>query len=104
MLIDTALIAVVLFSLWKWNRVGAGILVGLFAIVDIAYFSANMTKVPDGGWFPLLVGFVAFTALTTWARGRQLMINRMRESAMPVKVFVKSAASSPRGCPAPPCS
>lgn len=94
MLVDTFLLAVVLFSLWHWNKLWAGFLVALFFLVDIAYFSANLTKVPDGGWFPLFVGFVAFTLLTTWARGRFLMIERMRESAMPVKIFVKSAVNS----------
>jgi KUP system potassium uptake protein len=94
MAIDTCLLAVVLFHLWRWNRIGAGILIAAFGLVDLAYFSANLTKVPDGGWFPLLIGFIAFTLLTTWARGRQLMIDRMREVAMPVKVFVQSAVSS----------
>jgi KUP system potassium uptake protein len=94
MLIDTFLIAVVLFSLWKWNRVAAGALLAIFFVVDIAYFSANMTKVPDGGWFPLLVGVVAFTLLTTWAQGRKLMIGRMNEGSMPVGIFIKSAANS----------
>jgi KUP system potassium uptake protein len=94
MTIDSFLLAVVLFSLWKWNRfLAVGLLAMLFS-VDLAYLAANLTKIPDGGWFPLLVGLVAFTLLTTWARGRQLMIARMRESAMPVQVFIKSAASS----------
>ncbi len=53
-----------------------------------------MTKVPDGGWFPLLVGVVAFTLLTTWAQGRKLMIGRMNEGSMPVSIFIKSAANS----------
>src|SRR3546814_20684096 len=53
-----------------------------------------MTKIPDGGWFPLLVGLVIFTLLTTWAKGRQLMLDRMREAAMPIPVFVASAANS----------
>ena len=53
---------------------------------------ANLIKVPDGGWFPLLVGLFAFTLLTTWARGRQLMIKRMNEAAMPAEIFIKSAA------------
>ena len=94
MLIDTFLIAVVLFNLWKWNRLWAGLVVGVFLLVDLAYFSANMTKVPDGGWVPLLIGVVAFTLLTTWAKGRQLMIDRLREAAMPIKVFIQSAATS----------
>ncbi len=94
MAIDTCLLAVVLYQLWGWNRWMAGALIAIFAVIDFAYFGANLTKVPDGGWFPLLIGFIAFTLLTTWARGRALMINRMREAAMPVKVFVRSAVSS----------
>jgi KUP system potassium uptake protein len=94
MFIDTVLIAVVLFQLWRWNRIAAGLLLAVFFIVDIAYFGANLTKVPEGGWVPLLIGFVAFTLLTTWAKGRKLMINRMNEAAMPIGVFIKSAANS----------
>jgi KUP system potassium uptake protein len=69
-------------------------LLAIFFIVDIAYFAANLTKVPEGGWFPLLIGIIIFTLLTTWARGRQLMLERMREASMPVEIFVKSAANS----------
>jgi KUP system potassium uptake protein len=94
MFIDTCLLAVVLFSLWKWNKWLAGGVLGLFFLVDTAYFAANLTKVPDGGWFPLLVGVIAFTLLTTWAKGRALMRERMREAAMPIKVFVSSACNS----------
>ncbi len=94
MFIDTCLLTVVLFSLWNWRPAVALPLLAIFFIVDIAYFAANLTKVPDGGWFPLLIGLVAFTLLTTWARGRQLMLARMREAAMPVEIFVKSAANS----------
>ncbi|WP_246350969.1 potassium transporter Kup [Sphingobium boeckii] len=94
MFIDTCLLAVVLFSLWHWNRFVAALAITVFFIVDLAYFAANLTKVPDGGWFPLLVGLFAFTMLTTWAKGRKLMIERLREAAMPIKVFITSAASS----------
>jgi KUP system potassium uptake protein len=94
MLIDAVLIAVVLFNLWKWNRWLAGALLALFFTVDIAYFSANLLKVPDGGWFPLLIGAVAFTLLTTWAKGRKLMIDRMQEASLPMEIFIKSAAGS----------
>ncbi|MFC7497763.1 potassium transporter Kup [Enterovirga sp. GCM10030262] len=94
MFIDTCLLAIVLLSLWKWKPWLAIPLLAVFFIVDGAYFAANLTKVPDGGWFPLLVGLVVFTLLTTWARGRQLMLARMREASMPVEIFVKSAASS----------
>jgi KUP system potassium uptake protein len=94
MFIDTCLLAVVLFSLWKWKPWLAIPLLALFFLVDIAYFAANLAKVPAGGWFPLFIGLVIFTLLTTWARGRQLMLRRMREASMPVEIFVKSAANS----------
>ncbi len=94
MLIDNCLLAVVLFNLWNWKKRYAIPLLALFFAVDLAYFAANLTKVPDGGWFPLLVGLVIFTLLTTWSKGRKLMIARLRESAMPIKIFIDSAATS----------
>ena len=56
MMIDTCLLAVVLFRLWQWTEMAASRLLALFFLVDGAYLAANLTKVPDGGWFPLLVG------------------------------------------------
>ncbi len=94
MLIDSVLIAVVLREMWKWNRWLVGVLLALFFFVDFSYLSANLIKIPDGGWFPLLVGAVAFTFLTTWAKGRKLMIDRMNEASLPMEIFIKSAASS----------
>ena len=94
MFIDGCLLAVVLLSLWRWSRWIALPLLALFFIVDIAYFAANLTKVPDGGWFPLVVGLLIFTMLTTWARGRRLLKDRMRDGAMPLDVFVPSAANA----------
>jgi len=94
MLIDTCLLAVVLRRLWNWPIWTAAPLLTLFFLVDGAYFTANMTKIVSGGWFPLLAGFIIFTVLTTWSKGRQLMIARMREGAMPIKVFIQSAATA----------
>lgn len=94
MFIDTCLLAVLLLSIWKWKRWLVMPLLALFFIVDTAYFTANLTKVPSGGWVPLVIGLIVFTFLTTWSRGRKLMMERMREAAMPVKVFISSAATS----------
>ena len=94
MFIDTCLLAVVLFKLWEWSKTLSVIILAVFFTVDTAYLASNLTKVPDGGWFPLLVGLIAFTMLTTWAKGRKLMMERMREAAMPIKIFVSSAATS----------
>ena len=94
MLIDSILISVVLRQMWNWNRFAVAGLVALFFLVDFSYLSANLLKVPQGGWFPLLVAAIAFTLLTTWAKGRQLMIARLTEMSLPMKVFVKSAVPS----------
>lgn len=94
MFIDTCLLGVALTRLWNWPLYAAAPLLSLFFLVDGAYLSANLTKVPDGGWFPLMIGLIVFTFLTTWSKGRQLMMDRLREAAMPIKVFITSAANS----------
>jgi KUP system potassium uptake protein len=94
MFIDTCLLAVVLFALWKWNRWLAGGLLALFFLFDAAYFSANLLKVPSGGWFPLMIGFIAFTFLTTWAKGRKLLHRQLKQGDIPIQLFIKSAAHS----------
>jgi KUP system potassium uptake protein len=93
MVITSLMVGILVFTIWKWNRWAAGLLVGAFLIVDGAYFASNVTKIPDGGWFPLLVGACAFTVLTTWATGRRLLRERLFESAMPLDLFIKTAAS-----------
>ena len=94
MFITTCMMTVLVTRVWKWPMWVAVPMFTVFFSIDTLYFASNLTKIPDGGWFPLLIGAVAFTLLTTWAKGRQLMIARMREAAMPLKVFVKSAAQS----------
>ena len=94
MLLDTCLLAVLVTLVWRWKWWFAAPVIGVFFLVDGAYFGANLMKVPDGGWFPLLVGAFAFTLLTTWAKGRRLMRARMSEMGLPLEIFAKSARSS----------
>jgi KUP system potassium uptake protein len=94
MLIDTFLLTVVLFHLWKWSRWVAIPVLAVFFMLDGAYLSANFTKIPDGGWVPLMMGLAIFTLLTTWSRGRALMRQNMAEGTIPMEVFAKSAHSS----------
>jgi len=94
MLITTAMLGVLVFQVWKWNRLLATATIGTFLAVDGTFFASNITKIPDGGWFPLLVAAVSFTVLTTWAKGRALMRARLQESALPLAVFVKSTSMS----------
>ena len=94
MLITTVMLGVLVFQVWKWNRALATATIGLFLVVDGTYFASNITKIPDGGWFPLLVALVSFTVLTTWARGRQLLREQLASSALPLPVFIKSVGKS----------
>lgn len=94
MLIDNVLLAVVLLRLWHWKPIFAVPLLALFFAVDGLYLAANLTKVPDGGWVPLLMGVVVFILLTTWSRGRALLRKNMSAAGIPLDVFTKSAHSS----------
>jgi KUP system potassium uptake protein len=94
MTIDTCLMGVLLIAVWKWKWWYAVPLTLVFFLVDGAYFTSNMTKVPEGGWFPLLIAAFAFTLLTTWAKGRRLMKARMAEVGLPLDIFAKSGRNS----------
>lgn len=94
MFISTCMVAVLIRRVWHWPLAAVVPFVAAFLFIDGMYFSSNLTKVPDGGWFPLLVAIIVFLLLTTWAAGRKLMLQRMREGAMPIKVFIGSAANS----------
>ncbi|WP_443193010.1 potassium transporter Kup [Novosphingobium sp. KACC 22771] len=94
MMIDNFLLAVMLFAVWKWAKWLAIPLLVIFTLLDFGYLSANLTKIPDGGWVPLVMGLAIFTLLTTWSKGRALMRASMAEGTIPFEVFAKSAHSS----------
>jgi KUP system potassium uptake protein len=90
MLISTILLALVMTLLWGWKGRRTALLLALFLIVDTAFFLANASKIPYGGWFPLAVALVVYVILTTWKKGRTLLMERLREEAMPVDDFLAS--------------
>lgn len=99
MFISTIMISVLMYRVWNWKLWQVVLVTGTFLVIDGAYLASNLIKVPEGGWLPLIVALVIFILLTTWAKGRELMIARLREAAMPVKVFIASAASSAQRVP-----
>jgi KUP system potassium uptake protein len=90
MMIDTILAFVVVRALWGWNWGKAGLFLAFFVVVDFAFFSANIVKVLDGGWFPLVLGIAVFTLLATWKRGRALLYERLKQDSMPLDAFIQS--------------
>jgi|AraplaCL_Cvi_mCL_1032061.scaffolds.fasta_scaffold00173_25 KUP system potassium uptake protein len=94
MFITAVMLGVLTWSVWKWPKPLAILVTGTFLLIDGAYFASNLTKVPDGGWFPLLVATVAFTLLTTWARGRQIVRAHLNQSAMTMEMFIGSTVRS----------
>ena len=92
MTIDTILIAFVLAA-WRWSPLLLTPLIGTFFLVDLAYFSANALKIPQGGWFPLGVAAISFTVLTSWKRGRKLLFEDIARRAVPVQMFIDAANS-----------
>lgn len=58
---------------WRWHPLKAGLVCGGFLILELGYFLANMTKVAQGGWFPLVIGVLFFTVMSTWKRGRAVL-------------------------------
>jgi len=83
-------------KVWNWPLWIVIGVIGTFMLIDGVYFVSNLTKFFAGGWFPLLIGAVVFTLLTTWAKGRQLMIARLNEDSLPLDIFIKSASTAIR--------
>ena len=73
---------------WSWWRALLGVLP--FVCIDIAFFSANMVKIFDGGWFPLCFGLGVFLLLTTWKRGRRLLYAHLEKDALQLLPFIES--------------
>lgn len=88
MMITTLLFYVVTRERWHWARPAALLLTVLFLIVDVAFFGANVVKIVQGGWFPLLVAAIIFTLMTTWKSGRRVLANRLKESTLPIEAFL----------------
>ncbi len=95
MLIDSVLIYVVMRRIWRWRRPVAIAIVVPLLTIDVLFLASNSLKVPEGGWFPLLIGLVVFTLLTTWKRGRALLMARLAEDSMPLDIFIESIGASP---------
>ncbi len=94
MIITTLLVYVVARRAWGWSAKRGMLILGAFLVVDIAFFSANLTKIADGGWFPLAFAGGLFLLMTTWKQGRALLKARRDRDAMPLDAFVQSMSGA----------
>lgn len=95
MFITTILLYVVARHVWHWRLLPALLMAAAFLIVDLAFFGAALTKLFQGGWFPLAIGLAAYLMMSTWRKGRQLLGERLRERILSLEGFVQSIKLSP---------
>jgi len=95
MLITTTMTFFVIRYGWKYPLALCVVATGLFFFVDLMFFAANIVKVLDGGWFPLVIGAVMFLLMMTWKQGRNLMAERLRDEAIDLKSFLDAVFVSP---------
>ncbi|MBU3599154.1 potassium transporter Kup [Polynucleobacter sp. 30F-ANTBAC] len=95
MLITTILLSIVMRKEWHLNPVLIVSLFIGFLAVDLAFWTANLIKVKDGGWYPLMLGLLIFVCLMTWYKGRKLLRERILKESIPLEPFVKSLLAHP---------
>ncbi len=95
MLISSFLFYRVARERWRWSRLIAGGIVCMFLIVDITFFSANMTKLFNGAWFPLVIAGGIFLLMTTWKKGREVLSAELKSRTVSFSDFMKTIRSNP---------
>ena len=94
MVITSILATVVVAKGWKWGWPRACALFACFLSVELVFLAANILKIPDGGWFPLVAGVGVFVLMTTWKRGRELLAARLQGERLELSSFIESLSSS----------
>src|ERR1700690_3056979 len=98
MLMTSALLFIAMREIWGWSMLAAGSVAACFLVVDSAFFLANLTKIAEGGYVPLLLALAVYGVMWTWHRGAAAVASRMREALIPVGEFMERirAANIPR--------
>jgi KUP system potassium uptake protein len=95
MLITTILLSIVMRREWHINPFIIGFLIISFFVIDLAFWTATLIKIKDGGWYPLALGFLIFTCIITWYRGRQLLRDKLIKESIPLEMFIKNLLQHP---------
>jgi KUP system potassium uptake protein len=95
MIITTILLCVVAIQRWKWPPSAVLVVAVIFLAIDLSLFGANLLKIVQGGWLPLVIGALLFTLMTTWKTGRRLVAERLTARAFPLEDFMTAVSSLP---------
>jgi KUP system potassium uptake protein len=95
MVITTVLLYVIAVERWHWPKPIAISVISIFLAVDLTFFGANLLKVAQGGWLPLLIGAFVFTLMTTWKTGRRIVAERLTARAIPIDHFMQVIIAAP---------
>ena len=95
MLVTTFLTFFVIRYAWGYPLWLCVLATGFFMLIDVTFFAAALHKVLDGGWFPLALGAVIFTIMMTWRRGREILLEQLRESSLPLAALLQSLFLAP---------
>jgi KUP system potassium uptake protein len=95
MLVTTLLAFVVLRQVWHWSRPTGRMIASVFLAIDLSFLAANSPKVISGGWFTLLVAALVFLVMSTWKRGRELLLKRLHDKAMPLEALLVRLEEDP---------
>ncbi len=88
MSLDALLAFVYMYGVLRWNPLFCVLLFGFFLTVDLSLFGANLIKIHEGGWFPVVVATLSFAVMSTWMRGRALVIAERQRGALPLETFL----------------
>jgi KUP system potassium uptake protein len=94
MLMTTALLFIAMRELWHWGLAPAGLVAGAFLVVDAAFFAANLEKVADGGYVPILLALLVYGVMTIWHVGAQAVTKRLHETVVPVDQFLQQLVAA----------
>jgi KUP system potassium uptake protein len=95
MTITTILALIVARRQWNWSRLAVVVAGTLLLIIDFSFLGANLIKIEFGGWFPLVLGVGVFIVMTTWRRGRELVVREIKQSGLALEPFIENIAEHP---------
>jgi KUP system potassium uptake protein len=95
MVVDGLLAFIVIWKLWKWRLWQAVALILPFVVVDVTFFSANLLKLFEGAWAPLLFGATMVLLIMTWRRGTGILANKTRRTEVPLDTLFRNLEKKP---------